>query len=170
MKDILSNIGTFLWDLLVFIHLEVYEMIVDFPTSCKNDGIFITILWLFIGIFCILAIWSFCFLIICGIFHWLVIVIRTKKIRTKVVKGVVTKKKHKEKQIIIKYDYVLKIILPTYTDEEYNVYVEYDSLEEVFDNKELYNETYENQKIDLLLIENIDRRGRVIKRTLELPE
>jgi len=70
----------------------------------------------------------------------------------------------------VTYNVVLKMPMATFTDEEYNVYVEYDGLEEVFDNKKLYQKTKKNQKIALLLVERIDRRGRVIKRTLELPE
>ena len=104
------------------------------------------------------------------LFHWLVIVIRTKEIREKLVEGVVTGKEHEKEHLNVTYNVVLKMPMATFTDEEYNVYVEYDGLEEVFDNKKLYQKTKKNQKIALLLVERIDRRGRVIKRTLELPE
>lgn len=171
--EILSNIGDFLWDTVVFIHEELFEIVLDLPTYCKDDGVGFAILWAFVGIVGILILLFLDFLVIYGIyalFHWLVIVIRTKEIREKIVEGVVTEKEHEKEHWNMTYNVALKMPITTYTDEEYNVYVEYDGLEAVFDDKKLYKKTKKNKKIDLLLVERIDRKGRVIKRTLELPE
>ncbi len=167
--EMLSNIGIFLW----YIHKKSFEMVLDFPTYCEDDGAGIAILIAFLGIVNILILLFLEFLVIYGIytlFHWLAIVIRTKEIREKIVEGVVTEKEHEKEHYNVTYNVVFKMPMSTYTAEEYNVYVEYDGIEEVFDNKKLYKKTKKNKKIDLLLVERIDRRGRVIKRTLELPE
>lgn len=174
--EILSNIGDFLWDTweaVVYIHKEAFEMVVNFPICCENDGVGSAIFEAFLGIIlalCLLSLDFFVIYVIYTLFHWLVIVIRTKEIREKIVEGVVTEKEHEKEHWNVTYNVALKIPIKTYTDEEYNVYVEYDGLEAVFDNKKLYKRTKKNKKIDLLLVERIDRRGRVIKRTLELPE
>lgn len=158
------NIGQFLWKVIVGIHEEVFiRSPVYFLKNLKwknySTGEAIRDAFIIIG--CILAILLLDFLAIYGIYkllHWLVIVIRTKEIRKKVVEGVIIEKKHEE--IYIRY----------YKYEKYNVYVKYDGLEAVFDNEKLYQKTKKNNKITLLLVERIDRKGRVIKRTLKLPK
>lgn len=174
--EILSSIWDFLWDtwdVVVHIHKEAFEMVVNFPIFCENNGVGSAIFEAFLIIIWALCLLSFDFFVIYEIytlFHWLVIVIRTKEIREKMVEGVVTEKEHQKEHFKVIYNVALNMPITTYTDEEYNVYVEYDGLEAVFDNKKLYKRTKKNKKIDLLLVERIDRRGRVIKRTLELPE
>ena len=180
--EILSNIGDFLWftwEAVIYSHKEAFEMVVNFP-YCENNGVGSAIFDAFLGIIMALYLLSIDFFVIYGIytlfhwlvtlFHWLVIVIRTKEIREKIVEGVVTEKEHEKEHCDVMYNVALNIPITIDTDEKYHVYVKYDGLEAVFDNKKLYKGTKKNQKIDLLLVERIDRRGRVIKRTLELPE
>lgn len=54
--------------------------------------------------------------------------------------------------------------------EEYEVTVRYKDIEKEFENEDLYDRVKEGQKINVIYEEGLDKNGKVLTESLELPE
>ena len=85
-------------------------------------------------------------------YRQMLISIRTKTVKQYDVTGIVKVSKHKSH------------FFPSY------ILVNYDNLKERFYGESLFNQYNQGDSISLILVENLDKNGHILERTLELPE
>lgn len=128
-----------------------------------------TVFTFLVEAFCIITILLGSFVLI-TIIHNISIDFRTKEVTRQQVVGTVTSKEHVKEHTSIEYNVALKIPISHHHSAKYNVSVEYDGVTETFDSKKLFKKYKKNDRIPLILVENIDKNGIPIKQKLELPE
>lgn len=163
--DILTKIGEF----VVEIHREVFKPFLSIPTF--NSGITA-------GDVCVMSafIMAAIMLIVCdalilyGIYkgiHWITILIRTKEVRRSSVIGEVIYKEHIKEDSTFLWFLKPPVILDT--SERNYVLIAYDGVEKLINNKHLYEGTEKGEKLNMVLVERLNKNGKIIKKTLKLP-
>lgn len=130
-------------------HTTGFEMIGEF--SYDDLGMFI--FELFFCIILIISVLCFDVIMIYGIYaliYKISVIIRTKEVKRKKV--------------------ALKMPITRHHSEEYNVKVEYDGVSEIFDDCELFKKYKEDDDISLILIQRLDKNGKIIEQELEMSE
>lgn len=148
---------TTIFKLFVFIQTIGFKSAVLAIKGYQNIGIGRAIIAMICAIILmLLAIFiDFCILYgICLLVQSICIAIRTKKINRCRVTGTVTE----------------KILQITNGFTEYNLYVSYNGVERKFDRKDLFNKHKIGDTISVELVERLDKKNKIIKRTLELLE
>lgn len=166
-----AKIGNSLKDFFAWIHKIGFESIGWAIKDYRCDGIITAFMDVFLGILGILCALTIDLLIIYGTYILLrriSIILKTKEIKYYNVTGII---KSKDYQSSYKsFMYIGKVLIPIYHEAEYNVYVEYDGVEEVFDDKKMFKKYKKGDAISLILVEKLDKNDYIIERTLELPE
>lgn len=159
-----------MWELVVFIHKMGLMFIWQGIFEDRHYGIGWRILEVILGLGLVILLLALYIFIIYGIYvliRRISIMIRTKKVKYYNVVGKVV-----DKEYISGYTSFTmsgRVVVPSYHPEEYNVYVQYKDVSEVFDDKKLFNRYKVNSKIPLVLIRKLDNKNKIIEQILRLP-
>lgn len=173
MLETLKDFFLFLPEAFIMLHTMFFEMIEASPSIFEDDGFVMAFLWLLLTLGMFVAISILDLFVIAGIFiliNEISILLCTKEVTRQQVVGTVTSKEHFKEPTNFEYNVALKIPISHHHSAKYNVSVEYDSITETFDSKKLFKKYKKNDRIPLILVENIDKNGIPIKQKLELPE
>ncbi len=173
MLETLKDFFLFLPEAFIMLHTMGFEMIWDFSYISENDSFIMAILFLLLGLSMIILVLCLDIFIIFGIYtliHEISILLYTKEVRRQQVIGTVTSKEYVQEYTSSEYNVALKMPISHHHSAKYNVSVKYDNITETFDSKKLFKKYKKNDRIPLILVENIDKNGIPIKQKLELPE
>lgn len=102
-------------------------------------------------------------------YQWLSVKIRTVRITEIRVIATVIDKEYDAPTL---YGYMVgKVFIPHWTDEHYILAVKYkNGTYEVEVDEDAYNKYQKDDSLELVLVKHYDRRGKIIRRRMELPE
>lgn len=166
-----ASVVSELKEFFIWIHESGFEVIGWSIEDYRHGDIIDVVLDIILGILGILCALLIDFLVIYGtyiLFRRILIILKTKEIKHYNVIGIIKSKEHQVSYV--SHMYTGKVLIPIYHEEEYNVYVEYDEVEEVFNNEKIFKKYEEEDQISLILIEKLDKNNDIIERTLELPK
>ena len=92
--------------------------------------------------------------------------------KTQTVKGIVIEKEYDKPEVTYTTKTVdgQKVKKKKVKPEEYEVTIQYKSLEREFEDESLYDRVKEGQEIDIVLKQGFDKKGNLVTESIELPK
>lgn len=169
-KNFWQEVCEILKEFFSWIHTVGFKTIGVAFRDSRYERVDKVILEMLFGIFFIVLIVAIYVFVIKGIyklFSHIIIIIRTKEIKYYNVTGKVKRKKRKYNYKTI---YLGKILIASYYEVDYNIYVESNEAKKVFNSEKMFYQYNKGDFVSIIVVERLGKNGNVIKRTLKLPE
>lgn len=149
--------------------------IFQFSWNVRHNGLGYAISQVLLGIFLLIIIVITIIVIFLAVIYCIhsliceiVITVRTKQTKYFKVFGIVTKKEASAAFYVLSK--IGDIYSPIFFPAKYEVYIKYKNIVSCFDDPALFFKVEKGDRISLILVKRYDKKGKIIKKSLELPE